>query len=108
MKRRSFIGALVATFATPAKMLEMPKPLLPGFTGFVSIDDYVIQYSDDGVTWTTAAPLYTGEIGRYEGVRFIESAGAHRYWRAESPQQWLGYDFGAQNDEWLRHDFGEA
>lgn len=72
MKRRSFIGALVATFATPAKMLEPPNPMvMPWTTGFVSISSgYAEMFR---VEYVGGEPLFKGEIGQYEGIRIIRS-----------------------------------
>lgn len=81
MKRRSFIGALVATFATPAKMLEPVRPILP--LVFVTLAQYRSIYdelrhhevlpNEDGEYLAFAHPMYRGEIGRYDGIRIIRS-----------------------------------
>lgn len=79
MKRRSFIGALVATFATPAKMLAPVKPILPlGFVSTVNYGEYTLHMHRRLVEELKRHaqplekfPLFKGEIGHYEGVRFI-------------------------------------
>lgn len=78
MKRRSFIGALVATFATPAKMLEQQVPLAA--TGFVPVGVYTLTMHKRMVEELKRhaqplefMPMFKGEIGSYETVRFIRS-----------------------------------
>jgi hypothetical protein len=78
MKRRSFIGALAATFATPAKMLAAPAPVVP--SGLIDYGCYsMVMHRRLAKELLERAqpikfmPMFKGEIGRYESIRFIRS-----------------------------------
>lgn len=64
MRRRSFLAAAIgAMFVRPT----LPEPVPLPAEGWMTINDYL------AASRATAAPLFRGEIGRYETVRFIES-----------------------------------
>lgn len=87
MKRRVFLSALAATFAAPAQILSPAKPTVLGVDwaavpdstagDWVATKDYVAivhpYFARDLAAAGALGQLLNFEIGRYEGVRFIES-----------------------------------
>jgi hypothetical protein len=59
MNRRGFLGAMLAAAAAPA--IARASSLMP-----------VVPVAPE--VWTPPDTIYTGEIGSYESIRFIESA----------------------------------
>lgn len=79
MKRRSFLGALVAA-AVPLPPLPVKPTIVSWDIGagassvlasWVPAQDYIAVVHP--AVAADLAPLMNGYIGRYEGVRFIES-----------------------------------
>lgn len=67
MKRRSFLGAMLgAVLPLPPMPLKATIP-----SGFIFVSDYpmTFDFGDD----PQGVVLYRGEIGSYEGFRFITS-----------------------------------
>lgn len=71
-----------------SKPIEIRKALLASYFSSTqtdrSIKDFHIQYSDDGVAWTTDTTV-TGQTawqgGEYRSFSLSGTAGAHRFWR---------------------------
>ncbi len=74
--RRGFLAGILAAAAAPALvragslMPVAPRIWTPPMTLYEAADDYVFAQPD---AYWGRMTLYTGEIGRWEGIRFIES-----------------------------------
>jgi hypothetical protein len=100
MQRRSFLGAVLASFAAPAivKASSLMQVRAPG--GFKASDGGLLvpdafcgafQYSDDGVTWVDATDMPVT-------ARYFRDA-PQPVWAAVPPAEWLTYDFGGEHSQ---------
>lgn len=87
MQRRSFLGAVLASFTAPAivKASSLMQVRAPGGFkasegGLLVPDPFgTLQYSDDGVTWVDATDA------------------PQPAWGAVPPADWFTYDFGGKD-----------
>lgn len=117
MNRRSFLAGMLAAAAAPA--IARSGVLMP-----VKPPIWTPPAMGLDLGAGDASPLYTGEIGHFEGFRFILQhsndgatwqeneplVGRFRYWRVKAPPPVEHLDWVVAHPEpnWLRYDFGRG
>lgn len=79
MNRRDFLlktvaAAVGAAFAPAALAASTPDPVWYGVDLGADDDFYVALMHQDAADAFYEGPLFTGEIGRYESIRFVSNA----------------------------------